>query len=298
MSYFKIFLLLCCISLFEKGHADAETDNVFAGILKENIPHFTDPTRLSATRHLPFESLIASAMTHHQNSHLPEVIFGNFQKAFVKMTIYSSPTCTHCAEYHHNVMPKLLKLCEENKLVLVLRSFVSNLKWDLVACKISWAKGPKYQFEFMSKILNDQNRWLIPAVYHESDAAERSRYIEQLEQTLQAVAKHLQFNPEELRNQLKIKEDDPCGLLKLYGLAVLGIELPVLIKALNSEEMERDILKMTLGAKDDHGNLLNFTPAIFIQKYPAQNMGQGSLQDRNLDVEAVEKLIIEAQKGF
>jgi hypothetical protein len=296
-------LKLCFFFLSNFIHLSAEPapsennpDDVLRRVVNENIGHFTDPTQIPGHGSSSFESLVASAIVNNKNGHLPEVIFGNFKNAFVKMTIYSSPTCTHCAEYHDQVMPELLKMCEAGDLVLVSRSFIANLRWDLIACKISWSRGLQYQFQFMSQILKDQKIWLLPAA-HTNDE-EKSHYIAHLKETLISVSDQLKIPVEQLQSKLKITEDDPCGLLKLYALTHLKIDFELLIKVLNNEEMERDILRMTLGAKDDKGNLLNFTPAIYIQKHPAQSLEQGTLQARNLDVEAVQKLVAEAKKGY
>jgi hypothetical protein len=281
------------LSLSAKESSEKKPDEVFRNVVNEHIGHFTDPTKLTGPSAFPFESLVASATVNSKNDHLPEVIFGDFKKAFVKMTIYSSPTCTHCAEYHDQVMPELLKMCESGDLVLVCRSFIANLRWDLIACKISWAKGVKHQFQFMSQILKDQKKWLLPSVHTNDD--EKAVYVNQLKETLKTVSEQTKIPVEQLQSQLKITEDDPCGLLKLYALTILQIDFDLLVKVLNNEEMERDVLRMTLGAKDEKGNLLNFTPAIYIQKHPAQTLDQGTLQARNLEVEAVQKLVMEAK---
>lgn len=281
------------ISLYTEESSEKKPDDVFRNVVNENIGHFIDPTRLTGQSVFPFESLVASATVNTQNNNLPEVIFGNFKKAFLKMTIYSSPTCTHCAEYHDQVMPELLKMCESGDLVLVCRSFIANLRWDLTACKISWSKGVQHQFQLMGQILKDQKIWLIPSVHTNNE--EKALYVNQLKEKLNIVSEQIKVPVEQLQSQLKITEDDPCGLLKLYALTSLQIEFDLLVKVLNNEEMERDILRMTLGAKDEKGNLLNFTPAIYIQKHPAQSLDQGTLQARNLEVEAVQKLVTEAK---
>lgn len=297
-TYLKLFFFLFSnfTLLFAEALPEKKPDDVFRSVVNENISHFTDPTKITGPETYSFESLVASAMVNSKNDHIPEVIFGNFKKAFLKMTIYSSPTCTHCAEYHDQVMPDLLKMCESGDLVLVCRSFIANLRWDLIACKISWARGVQYQSQFMSQILKDQKIWLLPAAY--SNDEEKRIYITQLKETLIATSEQIKIPVDQIQSQLKITEDDPCGLLKLYALTFLKIDFNLLVTVLNNEEMERDILRMTLGAKDDKGNLLNFTPAIYIQKHPAHSLEQGTLQARNLEVEAIQKLVEEAKKGY
>ena len=161
----KLLMLACFFSTsLQFILANHAADDVFKGILRENADFFTDPTQLAKSGSSSYESLIANAFSNSDaTKHLPEVVFGNFKTAVVKMTIYSSPTCTHCAEYHKNVMPGLLELCRKGDLVLVTRSFVSYMKWDVTAIKISWAKGMKHQFDLMGQILAHQDLWLTLA---------------------------------------------------------------------------------------------------------------------------------------
>jgi hypothetical protein len=247
--------------------------------------------------HSKTDSLLANTLQFSKNvSFVPEIVLGDLSKAKLKVTIYSAPTCTHCAEYHKDAMSAILELTKKRSLVLVMRTFIANLPWDLVAGKITWVFGEEKQFEIMESLLKDQNIWLIPSAYNRHNDAERKAYIEKLDKALDDVQSILSIKKEDIKERLDIKDDDVTGLLKVYALKNLGIPFEKLEAILHDKDLECHLLRMTLNAKDEHGKLLNFTPAIYVQKHPKNDKDQGYLQKDNLTADQIEKLLDEAEK--
>ncbi|CAO5677846.1 MAG: hypothetical protein HEEMFOPI_01185 [Holosporales bacterium] len=283
-----IFLALIFIDLLYAGSQVAIHDMVDAF----TNPFNTDPDEVSK-----IDSLTTKASIHGQNILIPEVVFGDLKNAKLKITIYSAPTCTHCAEYHKKDLPAILEFIKGKPIAIVMRTFIANLPWDLNAAKITWALGKEKQHEIMEAFLKNQDKWLIPSAFNKNNEDERKKYADLVNTTLNNVSTQMNIPIDVIKKKLMIKDMDVCALLKLFALSDLRINIDLLEKFLLDGFLQRDLLLMTLKAKDDHGKLLTFTPAIYVQKHPQKSDDQGYLQKDNLMVEQIEKLYNEALNG-
>lgn len=255
-------------------------------IIQENQTYFTDPNYM-VQRTEKSETLLATTLANNKVLSLKEITFGNPKTAKVRITMYSSPTCTHCAEFHEKDLAKLTERTKSGSLMLVMRTFIANLKYDLTACKITWALGESKQHELMDKMLKAQKEWLVPTLQED--------YPAKLEQKLQEVSQKLNMPADDLRLRLKIETNkdkiDVCGLLKLYALTDLGVDLPTLEKNISDEALERELLQMSLNATESDGKYLSFTPAFYVQTDSQKLFDQGHLQEHTPTIEMIDKLI-------
>ncbi|MBP9752925.1 MAG: thioredoxin domain-containing protein [Proteobacteria bacterium] len=241
------------------------------------------------------DSITTKASIHAQHlAFVPEVVFGDLKNAKLKITIYSAPTCTHCAEYHKKDLPAVFELVKNKPVVIVMRTFIANLPWDLAAAKITWVYGKEKQHEIMEAFLKNQDKWLIPSAFNKHNDAEKKKYADLVQKTLNEVSLKVNISVDEIKKKLSINDDDVCALLKLFAISDLNINIDLLEKVLKDDKLQRDLLLMTLKAKDDQGKLLTFTPAIYVQKHPNQSEEQGHLQKDNLIAEQINKLLDEA----
>ena len=263
-------------------------------IAKHNTEFFTDSRSVNDYDYS--DSLTASVLTTHNVQNLPETVYGDLKTAKVKLTIYSAATCAHCADYDNDTIPKLMKLVKAGDLLLVLRPFIAHAPWDLMATQISWVKGRDQQHKLFGKFLSNQDKWLQPVIYNKEDAQETKKYIKKLHVRLQEASKKTGVPVREIKAKLLISKDDPAGFLKLFAITDLGLDIDEVQKKLEDKDLERQILLMTLNARDGD-KLVNFTPAMYVQKHP-QKAEQGVLQSSNLEYEAVVNLIEEAKKNI
>ncbi|CAO4838337.1 MAG: hypothetical protein CNLJKLNK_00050 [Holosporales bacterium] len=289
MVKFLTLFLLCSFSGFAQSSSDNANNqndsNEALNAVNDNLAYFTDPHQIAASKASDVtQSLVATTLAHDDKKlTLKETYFGNPQTAKIRITMYSSPTCTHCAEYHKNELPALMERVNAGKLFLVMRTFIGNLKYDLLASKITWAKGPQMQHELMKKLLMNQKEWLFPALQPE--------YPETLEKKVNAVAAQLGVTPNDFKTRLKITADDPCGLLKLFALTDMQFDLPLLEKCIDDQDLERELLQMSLNAKEHDGKYLTFTPAFYIQRDPKNVLDQGVLEENTPTLEIIDKLL-------
>lgn len=285
MVKFLFFFVAFAFSLnAENAPENTNNENEALSMIKDNLSYFTDPSQIQPSQQDKTESLVATTLAHdNKKIALREIIFGNPQTANIRITMYSSPTCTHCAEYHKNELPALMQRVESGKLLLVMRTFIGNLKYDLLACKMTWVKGPQMQHELMEKILFNQKEWLFPTLQPD--------YKEILAKKVNHVANQVGTSPDDLKARLKITEDDPCGLLKLFALTDLKIELDVLEQNIVDQNLERELLQMSLNAKEPDGKYLTFTPAFYIQRDVKNILDQGQLEENTPTLEIIDKLL-------
>lgn len=288
-----LFFILCFFSFVVDGYSDEINEgqaplNENWDVINQNSSYFTDPNHLTSKSD-PSDTLTATTLAHTKKVQWKETFFGNPRTAKIKVTMYSSPTCTHCAEYHEKELPALFERVKSGDLFLIMRSFVSNLKFDLAAIKITWAYGVKRQHEFMDRVLKAQKFWLVPALQND--------YPKMLEEKINQVSVKVGIDAQVLKEKLKITEGDPCGLLKLYALTNLNIDIASLEAVIKDEELEREILAMSLNAKESDGKYLTFTPAFYIQMDP-NSLEQGHLQEHTPDMKALDQLINEKQQSM
>ncbi|CAO5678374.1 MAG: hypothetical protein NEHIOOID_00907 [Holosporales bacterium] len=285
MVKFLTFFLAGSFSVFAAENKNQNDSNEALNAVNDNLAYFTDPHQIASSKTSDVtQSLVATTLAHDEKKlTLKETYFGNPQAAKVRITMYSSPTCTHCAEYHKSELPALMERVQSGKLYLVMRTFIGNLKYDLLACKITWAKGPQMQHELMEKLLMNQKEWLFPTLQPE--------YKETLAKKIDAVSAQLGITPDQLKARLKIEADDPCGLLKLFALTDLQFDLPLLEKNIADQDLERELLQMSLNAKESDGKYLTFTPAFYIQRDPKNVLDQGQLEENTPTLEIIDKLL-------
>lgn len=272
----------------EQKQPKANTEQAQA-LVGQNMGYFTVPRgglgELGNT-------IMAQAATKPDNSNLPQKSFGN-TNAKVKITIYGASTCTHCAEYDKETLPHLIKYAEEGNILLTIRSFIAHLPWDLVGSKISWAHNEKEQYNLFSKILHGQDIWLKPLFEYKTDPDAQKKFTEtKIKEALEKAAHKLKKTQEEIKAVLMISADEPASLLKLFAITDLDLSLEELNKVLNDQDLEQKLLLVTLDARKDDGNLLDYTPAIYVQTNTGKQE-QGVLQKVSLTYDDVVNLVAE-----
>ena len=81
-------------------------------------------------------------------------------EAPIKIKIYSSLTCPHCADFHINVIPKIKKkYVETGKVQLIFFDFPLNQK-AFNASKLLHCLDKKKQLIFLDTIYETQNEWI------------------------------------------------------------------------------------------------------------------------------------------
>ena len=86
------------------------------------------------------------------------VVIGSYD-ATVKIKIYSSLTCPHCANFHINVVPKIKKeYVKSGKVQLIFIDFPLD-QAAFNASKLLHCLDPKNQVTFLDIIYETQNKW-------------------------------------------------------------------------------------------------------------------------------------------
>ena len=79
----------------------------------------------------------------------------------VKIKVFSSLTCPHCANFHINVVPKIKKIyIESGKVQLIFIDFPLD-QMAFNASKLLHCVDKKYQITFLDTIYETQNKWTI-----------------------------------------------------------------------------------------------------------------------------------------
>lgn len=90
---------------------------------------------------------------------LPEICMGD-SKAPVKIFVYTSLTCPHCAHFHRDVVPQVeTKYIKPGYVWLVFRDFPGD-KVSLEAHQVAWCKGEIKYLDFVNLIYTNQDKWL------------------------------------------------------------------------------------------------------------------------------------------
>ena len=90
------------------------------------------------------------------------VVIGSFDAA-VKIKIYSSLTCPHCANFHINVVPEIKKeYVESGKVQLIFIDFPLD-QASFNASKLLHCLDQKNQMTFLDIIYETQNKWVSGA---------------------------------------------------------------------------------------------------------------------------------------
>ncbi len=87
-----------------------------------------------------------------------DMILGNAD-APVTIVEYASLTCSHCAEFHGQVLPKIKKAyIETGKARLIYRDFPLD-RLALAGSMLARCAGPERYFGFIDILFKDQSRW-------------------------------------------------------------------------------------------------------------------------------------------
>lgn len=102
--------------------------------------------------------LFGAAAYAQESGELPDMVLG---KADAPITIieYASLTCSHCASFHRETLPKLkAEWIETGKAKLVYRDFPFD-GWALGAAMIARCAGPDRYFAFLDTLFRSQEQW-------------------------------------------------------------------------------------------------------------------------------------------
>ena len=88
-----------------------------------------------------------------------ELITVGTNDAPVKIKIFSSLTCPHCANFHKSVVPKLKKYVDSGKVQIIFIDFPLD-KAAFNASKLLHCLDKKKQISFLDKIYENQEKWI------------------------------------------------------------------------------------------------------------------------------------------
>ena len=121
------------------------------------------------------------------------VTIGSYD-AIVKIKIFSSLTCPHCANFHIKVVPKIIKkYVESGKVQLIFIDFPLDLA-AFNASKLLHCVDQKKQISFLDIVYDTQSNWT------------NGSNIEDINNNLKKIAKNLGISPEQFDKCL-IDED-------------------------------------------------------------------------------------------
>ena len=111
-----------------------------------------------------------------------ELIYIGSENASIKIKVYSSFTCPHCADFHENVLPEIKKNYIDNGLVqLIFMDFPLD-QAAFNASKLVHCVDHETQIKFMDKIYEKQSEWT------------NGDNIEQINNNLREVVKNFGIN--------------------------------------------------------------------------------------------------------
>jgi len=112
-----------------------------------------------------------------------EVVLGS-SNAPVKIKIFSSFTCPHCADFHFNVIPKLKKEYADNNIIQLIFIDFPLDQAAFNASKLLHCLDKKKQISFMDSVYKNQNKWTSGSA------------IEDINNNLKKIVKNLGITPE------------------------------------------------------------------------------------------------------
>ena len=90
---------------------------------------------------------------------LPEISMGS-SKAPVVVINYSSFTCTHCANFHTDVLPKIVEeYIKSGKVRIIFRDYPGD-QLSIQAHQLAWCKGELKYLNFSKAFYSTQDKWL------------------------------------------------------------------------------------------------------------------------------------------
>ena len=100
-----------------------------------------------------------SNLTFFQVKASEEIYLGN-KEAKITVIEYASMTCSHCADFHKNIFPKIKEeYIDPNKIKFVYRDFPLDKQALFASILAKCAPKEKY-FDFVKLILSNQNKWI------------------------------------------------------------------------------------------------------------------------------------------
>ena len=84
----------------------------------------------------------------------------------VKIKVFSSLTCPHCASFHNKVVPKLKNYIDSGKVQIIFIDFPLD-KAAFNASKLLHCLDKKKQISFLDKIYENQEKWITGSTFDE-----------------------------------------------------------------------------------------------------------------------------------
>mgnify|MGYP001163554171 FL=1 len=84
----------------------------------------------------------------------------------IKIKVFSSLTCPHCANFHKSVVPKLKKYVDSGKVQIIFIDFPLD-KAAFNASKLLHCLEKKKQISFLDKIYENQEKWITGSTFDE-----------------------------------------------------------------------------------------------------------------------------------
>ena len=110
--------------------------------------------------------------------------------AAVKIKIFSSLTCPHCANFHQNIVPRIIKeYVQIGKVQIIFFDFPLD-EASFNASKLLHCLEKEKQIKFLDKIYEDQKEWV------------KGETIEEINDNLKEIVKNLGINSSEFNKCL------------------------------------------------------------------------------------------------
>jgi protein-disulfide isomerase len=114
----------------------------------------------------------------------------------VKIEVYSSLTCPHCANFHLNVLPKLVeKFSQTNKVLIELRDYPLDLA-ALKAAQIARCVTTDMQKKYLDDIYKNQSQWT------------KAKTLNDLYKNIENISGQYGLKGEDFQNCLKNKKEE------------------------------------------------------------------------------------------
>ena len=179
----------------------------------------------------------------------------NAAKSRVHVTVWLSPSCTHCKDYFLEELPKIIAL---QGFCLELRFLPHLYVLDMAVDVLIWSQGTQKAYENAKFFYEMQSEWLNLSASR--DALDDSRRVEDLNNYLVEVKNRMPNDFESIKNYLK--PNDPYLYVKMVALKRFRIEhlVQYLPSGIQMVDLNLSLALMNnLPVKD--GKVVNFSPA-------------------------------------
>lgn len=163
-----------------------------------------------------------------------DISIGN-PNAPVTMIEYASFTCSHCANFHNNILPDIKRdYIETGKVRLVFRNFVRD-QYDLTASMISRCNTPEKAYALTNLFYSRQQAWLNEDYFNKLAGLARRAGMSRASVDTCIQNTELQTNLIEM-NKYGAEEDDVRGTptFIINGTSVVGPTKEALIEILEN----------------------------------------------------------------